>query len=65
MKSYHIQNYIRYKKDLEQALKRLPNIDYQEYTEELLVVHHRLKVAQPLIHLNWLIQTYIYYKQEE
>ena len=37
MKSYHIQNYIRYKKDLEQALKRLPNIDYQEYTEEQLI----------------------------
>ena len=37
MKSYHIQNYIRYKKDLEQALKRLPNIDYQEHTEEQLI----------------------------
>ena len=37
MKSYHIQNYIRYKKDLEQAFKRLPNIDYQEYTQEQLI----------------------------
>ena len=37
MKSYHIQNYIRYKKDLEQALKRVPDLDYQEYTEEQLI----------------------------
>ena len=37
MKSYHIQNYIRYKKDLEQALKRLPDLDYHEYDEAQLV----------------------------
>jgi RNA polymerase sigma factor (sigma-70 family) len=37
MKSYHIQNYIRYKKDLEQALKRLPDLDYQEYNEAQLI----------------------------
>jgi DNA-directed RNA polymerase specialized sigma subunit len=38
MKSYHIQNYIRYKKDLEQALKRLPDLDYHEYNEAQLIV---------------------------
>ena len=37
MKSYHIQNYIRYKKDLEQALKRLPDLDYYEYDEAQLI----------------------------
>ena len=37
MKSYHIQNYIRYKKDLEQALKRLPDLSYQEYNEAQLI----------------------------
>ena len=37
MKSYHIQNYIRYKKDLEQALKRLPDLDYHEYNETQLI----------------------------
>ena len=37
MKSYHIQNYIRYKKDLEQAWKRLPDLDYHEYNETQLV----------------------------
>ena len=37
MKSYHIQNYIRYKKDLEQALKRLPDLDYHEYDETQLI----------------------------
>ena len=30
MKSYHIQNYIRYKKDLEQALKQIPDLDYYQ-----------------------------------
>ena len=38
MKSYHIQNYIRYKKDLEKALKRLPDLDYHEYNEAQLIV---------------------------
>ena len=37
MKSYHIQNYIRYKKDLEQALKILPDLDYHEYNEAQLI----------------------------
>ena len=37
MKSYHIQNYIRYKKDLEQALKILPDLDYHEYDETQLI----------------------------
>jgi len=37
MKSYHIQNYIRYKKDLEQALKRLPDLDYHKYNETQLI----------------------------
>jgi len=38
MKSYHIQNYIRYKKDLEQRLKRLPDLPYHKYTKEELTV---------------------------
>ena len=38
MKSYHIQNYIRYKQDLEQALKKLPNLPYNEYTQEQLII---------------------------
>jgi len=37
MKSYHIQNYIRYKKDLEQALKRIPDLDYYQYTQDQLI----------------------------
>ena len=37
MKSYHIQNYIRYKKDLEQALKRIPDLDYHQYTQDQLI----------------------------
>ena len=38
MKSYHIQNYIRYKKDLEQALKKIPDLPYNEYTREQLII---------------------------
>ena len=39
MKNYNIQNYIRYKKDLEQSYNRLPDAyDYQEYTREQLVI---------------------------
>ena len=38
MKNYNIQNYIRYKQDLEQALRRLPNKKYNEYTKEELTI---------------------------
>ena len=38
MKSYHIQNNIRYKKDLEQSLKRLPDLDYHEYNKDQLTI---------------------------
>jgi len=37
MKHYNIQNYIRYKKDLESTLKRLENKDWHEYTRDQLV----------------------------
>ena len=36
MKSYNIQNYIRYKKDLEQSIKRIPKKEYIDYTREEL-----------------------------
>ena len=39
MKHYNVQNYIRYKKALEQSYKRLPKAyDYQEYTRDQLIV---------------------------
>ena len=39
MKSYNIQNYISYKKDLEQAYKRLQQgYDYQDYTRDDLII---------------------------
>jgi len=38
MKHYNIQNYIRYKQDLEQAYKRLPQAyDYAEYSRDELI----------------------------
>ena len=39
MKYYNIQNYIRYKKDLEQSYKRLPQAsDYRDYSRDELIV---------------------------
>ena len=37
MKHYNIQNYIRYKNDLEAKLKRIPKKEYVEYTRDELV----------------------------
>ena len=38
MKHYNIQNYIRYKQDLEQAYKRLPQAyDYRDYSRDQLI----------------------------
>jgi RNA polymerase sigma factor (sigma-70 family) len=36
MKKYNIQNYIRYKNDVEQAVKRLPHLPLNEYSREEL-----------------------------
>ena len=38
MKHYNIQNYIRYKKDLEDTIKRIKPKDFHEYTRDELVV---------------------------
>ena len=38
MKHYNIQNYIRYKNDLEATLKRIPKKEWHEYTRDELVV---------------------------
>ena len=38
MKHYNIQNYIRYKKDLEEAIKRIKRKDFHEYTRRELVI---------------------------
>ena len=38
MKHYNIQNYIRYKKDLEASLLRLENKPWHEYTRDELVI---------------------------
>ena len=44
MKHYNIQNYIRYKNDLEQTLKRLQRKDWHEYSRDELVT-----VFMPLV----------------
>tara|TARA_R100000700_G_C3129271_1_gene115129 strand:- start:131 stop:883 length:753 start_codon:yes stop_codon:yes gene_type:complete len=36
MKSYNIQNYIRYKNDIAKAIKRIPDKDYNEYSRKEL-----------------------------
>ena len=38
MKHYNIQNYIRYKNDLETTLKRVPSKDWHEYTRDELII---------------------------
>ena len=38
MKHYNIQNYIRYKKDLEDTIKRIPKKEFHEYTRSELIV---------------------------
>ena len=37
MKHYNIQNYIRYKKDIEAAIKRIPKKEWYKYTRDELV----------------------------
>tara|TARA_R100000655_G_scaffold59_1_gene323 strand:- start:72 stop:830 length:759 start_codon:yes stop_codon:yes gene_type:complete len=44
MKHYNIQNYIRYKNDLEVTLKRIENKDWHEYTRDELIM-----VFMPLV----------------
>ena len=38
MKHYNIQNYIRYKQDLEATIKRIPNKEFSDYTREELII---------------------------
>ena len=38
MKSYNIQNYIRYKKDLEESIKRIPKKEYIDYTRDEFII---------------------------
>ena len=38
MKHYNIQNYIRYKKDLEANIKRIPFKEFSEYTRDELII---------------------------
>ena len=38
MKHYNIQNYIRYKKDLEESIKRIPKKEFHEYTRDELII---------------------------
>jgi len=38
MKKYNIQNYIRYKKDVEESIKRLPNLSLDNYTRKELTI---------------------------
>jgi len=38
MKHYNIQNYIRYKEDLEASIKRIPKKEFHEYTRDELII---------------------------
>ena len=55
MKHYNIQNYIRYKKDLETNIKRIPKKEFNEYIrDELIITFLPLveNLARNLLHLN-------------
>ena len=38
MKKYNIQNYVRYKKDIENCIKRIPKKDWVDYTRDEMIV---------------------------
>jgi len=38
MKKYHVQNYVRWKKDMENALKELPNTSYENLNRNQLII---------------------------
>ena len=38
MKKYNVQNYVRYKKEVERATKRLKNKEWHECTKEELII---------------------------
>ena len=38
MKNYNIQNYIRYKNDLEKSIARIPKKEWVDYTREELII---------------------------
>ena len=44
MKHYNIQNYIRYKKDIEKSIKRIGRKSWEEYTRDELIT-----VFMPLV----------------
>ena len=37
MKKYHIQNYVKYKKDMEHSIRMLPNFPYHELSRDQLI----------------------------
>ena len=38
MKKYNIQNYVRYKKDIEESIKRIPKKEWVDYTRNEMIV---------------------------
>ena len=38
MKKYNIQNYIRYKKDIEESIKRIPKKDWVDYARDEMII---------------------------
>ena len=38
MKKYNVQNYVRYKKDIENSIKRIPKKDWVDYTRDEMIV---------------------------
>ena len=66
MKKYNIQNYIRYKNDVELAIKRLPNLSLNNYKREEVALNKQFlrpeifsytKDAGPAVNIGFLSLT--------
>ena len=38
MKKYNVQNYVRYKKDIEENIKRIPKKEWVDYTRDEMII---------------------------
>tara|TARA_R110001592_G_scaffold260277_1_gene524675 strand:+ start:1086 stop:1868 length:783 start_codon:yes stop_codon:yes gene_type:complete len=38
MKKYHVQNYVKFKKDMAEAIKRVPNVDYKDLSRDQMII---------------------------
>ena len=52
MKKYNVQNYVRYKQDLEKSIKRIGKKQWQEYTRDIQNLVNRYVDQKEDFYLN-------------